>query len=189
MRTPAPEPRLIAGIALMCGATLAAGLVLQQATRRVPVWQASQALVAGSVVRAADVHVTEVAGDGATAAYIPATSPVIGAHLVRDIGAGELVPQIAIGSGEDADSVAIASERTRMPVGLHRGQRVDVWWSVGGEDGTPVRTGRVLERVGVVDVATSDLGTRSVVLGVPHAQVQSVVQAMRSGVIDIVAVP
>ena len=188
MRNVLREPRIVLGIALMCAATIAAGMFLQHASRREQVWRMSRAMAAGMELTAADVHLAEVALAGASATYVAGEVPVVGQRIARDLAAGELLPTAALGDAPAPDAVAIAPDRTRMPSDLHAGQRVDVWWTTGGERDVPARTVRVLGRVPVLSVAQEDLRGRSVVLGVPHAQVQALVFAMRSGAIDIVGV-
>mgnify|MGYP006270334363 CR=1 FL=1 len=187
MRSVLQEPRILTGIALMCIATVLGGIVMQRATQRTPVWSIDHALAAGTVLSAADVHVAEVALPD-VGPYVPAARRIVGRTLARDVAAGELLPYRAFGGRTGDDAVALQNEHLHVANNIVRGARVDVWWTVGDGQRLPMRTTRVLQRVPVLSITTSNLGGRDLVLGVPRTQVQGFVLAMRSGAIDVVGV-
>lgn len=188
MRSLIHEPRVIAGIALMLIATIAGGLLLQHSSRRITVWQLSAPLTAGSVVTSRDVHLAEVAIDGAEDLYAPASARVSGRTLSRDVVAGELLPKSAFApSVAPFDEVSIPVERMHAVSDLARGERVDVWWSDTPDQGQPVHTRRVLQHVRVAAVSDSEMaGAVAVVLAVAADDVAELVTALRSGRIDLV---
>lgn len=189
MRSLLHEPRVIGGVALMLLATLAGGLFLEHASQRVPVWRLSTALASGTVLTARDLQLSEVAMDAPTAYAQPGT-PVVGRALMRDLGAGELLPRAALAASDHSgDLVSLPVERLHAAPALRRGQRVDVWWTPHSRADTLVVSRRVLAR-GLVDgVTESEVGgSGAVVLAVAHDDVGPLVQALRSGDIDLVRV-
>lgn len=189
MRALVREPRIIAGVALMLIATLGAGLFLQHAARRTSVWQVSRSLAAGTVLAPGDVHVTEVALD-AVDAYAGARDVVLGRALARDAAAGELLATAALVAPMTAThTVSVPVDRLHAAPALRHGQRVDVWWSNRPQQDEPVRSRRVLSAVLVDGVAESEVGgAGAVVLTLPEDRVPTLVQALRSGDIDLVRV-
>lgn len=183
------DPRMIFGILLMVAASVAGALFLQRASERTAVWQVDRALTTGSVLTSADVHLAEVALEGATAVYLPASAAVVGRTLAHSVVAGELLTRAAVAAPPPTDvEVTVPGEDLHLPLALRHGQRVDVWASTKGDP--PLRVHRVLADVRVAAVAASDMhaGT-AVVLAVPAEDVKRLVVALREGAIDLVRVP
>lgn len=183
------DPRMIMGILLMVAASVAGALFLQRASERTAVWQVDRTLTMGSTLTSADVHVAEVALEGATAVYLPASASAVGRTLAHAVTAGELLTRAAVAAPPPLEvEVTVPGESLHMPVALRHGQRVDVWASSKGDP--PLRVHRVLTAVRVAAVADADLrsGT-AVVLAVPADDVKRLVVALREGALDLVRVP
>lgn len=188
MRALVHEPRIVAGIALMLLATLAGAVFLQHASQRISVWQFSNSLAAGTVIAAADVHLTEVAIDGG--AYALASDAVVGRQLVRDVTAGELLARASLRTATaDYEEVVVPAAKLHLPPDTRRGQRVAVWWSSRPDGSAPTTTARVLASARVLGTTSADVGAgQGVVLAVAPKDVQKLVLAIRSGDIDLVRV-
>lgn len=189
MQPTLPNPRVLAGIALMLVATGLGALTMQRATARVQMWQVSHDLAAGTTLAAGDVHLAEVAVDD-HGAYVAVAQRPVGRVLIRDLAAGELLPRTAIGGASPAVAlVTLPIDPLHLPAELRRGQRVDVWCTTRTEDGRIGTTERVLSRA-LVDAAPGpDASGRSgVVLAVPRDAVPPLVSALRGGELDLVAV-
>ena len=179
------EPRILLGIGLMVLGTVIGGVVMQRATARVSIWQVDHSVAAGTVLAPGDLHIAEVAGD--VAAYVDASSSIIGKTLMTPLTAGAFVPRDAFaGSAPPLDSVMVPASSLHMPDALRRGELVDVWVST--ED--PAMTVRVLKRVRVVATIAADVGGgRGVELAVPPRETAAIVSAMHRGELDLVRVP
>jgi hypothetical protein len=122
--------------------------------------------------------------------YVAADAPVPdGKILLRDLGAGELVPTSALGAPGDVDVQRVTVRADAVSTaGLDRGQRVDVYVTPGSartlaDPSESRQTTRLLQSVAVVDVLASEGGfgatTRtSVQLYVPADKVREVVEAV-----------
>lgn len=190
MRSRALEPKVLIGVALMVAATGIGALSMQQASRRVSVWQLDSALAAGTRITAADVHIAQVAMEQGVGTYATASTAVVGRVLLRDLASLELVPRAALsGTLPERDHVSLPMEAQHLPPALRRGQRVDVWLTPQAEDGAPTSSRRVLAAALVDAVNASDVSGRpGVVLAVPREQVAMLVSALRQGDIDLVGV-
>ena len=182
------DSRLLVGVLLVLVAATLGAKAVASADDRVPVWAASDDLVAGDRVEASSfTRVDVLLGDGAVP-YLSADAPVPeGSFVVRDVRAGELVPASAVGSPADVDvrRVTVRADAAST-AGLARGSRVDVFVTpkaMAGGDGTPPRTTRLIEGAGVATVSTTTGGLganamTSVQLYVPADSVQPLVEAV-----------
>jgi hypothetical protein len=191
------DVRLALGVVLVVASVVVGSRVLASADDRVPVWSAASALAAGTTLAADDLVATPVAVDD-LAAYAAASQDLVGMRLVRDLGAGELVPSSALSAGDAVDRrlVTVPVDPLHAPPTLARGELVDVY--VSPRDGASVGTGvdvlpaLVLARVLVADpgsVDTSGAGDQlGVVLDVAAADADRAVAAARGGEVDLVRV-
>lgn len=181
------DGRLLVGVVLVLLAATLGAKAVASADDRVPVYVATEDLVAGDRVTATSFTRVDVRlGEGLTT-YLAADAPAPeGSYLLRDVRAGELVPGSAVGLADEvrvqrvtvlADAVATA--------GLARGTRVDVYVTpkAGSSRDVAPETRRVLEAVGVAAVQTrgGSLGgsaTTSVQVYVPSDRVQDLVEAV-----------
>ena len=188
MRGRAIDSKVVIGIALMVFATGGGALTLQQAARRVAVWQLDHGLSAGTRIRSEDLHVAEVAIGANVGVYATVESVVVGRELTRDVAAQELLPLAALQQrAPQAERVTLPIEPMHLPPSLRRGERVDVWLTPLLLDGKPGTAQRVLARALVERVGESDVSGRpSVVVAVPHSAVAALVTALRMGSLDLV---
>jgi hypothetical protein len=193
------DPRLWVGVAIVAASVLLGARVVGAADDMVTVWAAGADLARGHRVTGADLVPARVRfdDDATSARYLSADAPVPDdAHLLRGLGAGELVPREALGpaaqSGVARVSVSLPAEQ--VPTGLGPGSRVDVWVveerASGGGRAEPV-----LEDVVVVaaPAAAESLGSvaggRQLVLGLPadeSSAVATVLAASGDGRVRVV---
>lgn len=189
--------RLAAGVALVVLSVVLGARVLASADDRVQVWSLASPLAAGTTLQADDLVAVPVALDD-IAAYVPATADVVGQVLLRDAGAGELLPAAAVGEGGAGERrlVTVPVDPLHAPPGLARGERVDVY--VTPADGAAVGSGvdvlpaLVLEGALVDDPGAADASGVTeligVVLDVSAADADRAVAAARAGDADLVRV-
>lgn len=126
------DVRLWVGLLIVAASVLVGARVLASADDTVAVWAAREDLVAGSTVAAEDVVAVRVRFRDAAQleGYLPADAAwEDGRVLLRDVGAGELVPLAATGEEPD-DTVRllpIAVDPAQVPPGVVAGSVVDVW--------------------------------------------------------------
>ena len=194
------DRRLLVGVLLLVGCVVAGSRVVAAADQRVPVWSVRHDLAAGSVVAADDLAVRLVAADAGLELYLAAAGEgPAGRRLLRPVAAGELLPVGALAAGPIAARrlVTVPVEPLHAPVGLSRGERVELWVTPRDADGAGADTPLpelVLPSAVVADVADDPdaLGSateRAVVLDVAAADAARVVAASRRGAVDLVRVP
>lgn len=187
------QPRIITGCALMVGSIAVGAMVVGGADDRVMVWAASSELASGTVVTAGDLVAVPVALDQAGRYISASESEVVGRRLTRSVGEQELVAITAVSTGGvDRRLVTVPVEPVHAPVDLAHGNRVDVYSSprdaaTSGGASRLVLTGALVSEVST-DVDTAR-GERAVVLDVDVNQAEALINAIRSGVIDLVRVP
>ncbi|MFC3687803.1 SAF domain-containing protein [Aquipuribacter hungaricus] len=130
------DPRLLVGLLLVLGATVAGGLLVAGADDTVPVLAARDTLVRGDVLGEDDLRVVRVRLDDVAASYLPAATPLAaGSVALRTVPAGELLPASAVGRLEELESRPVALDwQGPRPEGLVPGAAVDLW--VAAREGT-----------------------------------------------------
>ena len=125
------DPRLLVGVLLVLAAVVAGARVVSAADRTVPVYAAAEALTPGEPVGPAQLEVVRLRLDGGAGAgaYVSAeSSPAEGLVALRGVGAGELVPAVALGSAASLDVRPVGVPvQGALPSGLVPGALVDVW--------------------------------------------------------------
>lgn len=123
------DPRLLVGLVLVLGATVAGGLLVSSADDTVPVLSARETLVRGDVLSEADLRVVRVRLDDVGDAYLDAGSALAADSVaLRTVPAGELLPASAVGRSDELDSRPVALDwQGPRPDGLVRGAAVDLW--------------------------------------------------------------
>jgi hypothetical protein len=158
--------------------------VLGTSDDTVPVWAASDAMGAGQTINAGDLTVRRVhfADSSDASLYLDADRPLASdLRLLRDIGAGELLPRAAVGPGADVSlrQVPISVASDQVPRDVAAGTVVDVYLRPATHSGcqdAPVCSGRpVLAGVTVLDAPPVDQefgsdGGRMLVLGMSSAE-------------------
>jgi len=188
--------RLWLGISLLIASMFVGARVMASGEETVTLWRASSELALGSPLTGVEAVV--VALNGAQEPYFRGLVPPSG-MVVRPIGAGEFIPSAALSSLPPADSrvVTVPVDPLHVAIGLNAGDQVDVWSSSKdagsvGSVGSVLPPTLVLTGLTVRAVANDVVGSGGeigVVLLVPVTQVPDLVQAIRTGVIDLVKVP
>lgn len=194
-RSPWRDARLWSGIALVLVSTIGGALVLGRDDGSVQVWRATRDLAPGAMP---EVEPARIAMDGAEQAYVSADAPLAGRLLVP-VAAGALIPAAALTTAAEASAraVTVPIAAGHAPIGLAVGDRVDVWSTPtdvpDAQTASISATPRlVLASVTVQAVAADALGVGGelpIALEVDEADVAALVDAMRTGVVDLVAVP
>jgi hypothetical protein len=187
-----PDARFVIGLLFLVFSAIAGARLLADGASTVPVWTLTRDLPAGALLVASDVTQVQVREVGAP--YVPGSETVIGRRLIRDLGAGEFLPASSLHKGQQGSAtrvVTIAVDPLHMPADLRRGHRVDLW-STPEIESVLASPMLVLQGLIVMDVPSQDRSLASSVavsVEVPVDQVQIVISAVRSGLIDLVRVP
>ena len=188
------DPRLWVGIAIVAASVVLGALVLGSSDDTVPVWAAADTMAAGPVLTSGDLTVRRVrfADSGGEALYFTADEQLPAhLHLVRGVGAGELLPHAAVGSADPARlrQVPISVAADQVPTGVGKGTLVDVYLrpsAHGACRASPVCDGRpVLSGVSVLDAPAVDSefgsdGQRMLVLGMSEADARAFFRVLAS---------
>ncbi|QZY28456.1 hypothetical protein [Nocardioides coralli] len=169
------DPRLWIGVALVAVSVVAGARLLAAADDSVAVWAAADDLAAGHELTGDDLtsrRVRFVAADD-LARYLPADEALpADTHLLREVGAGELVPRTAIGAVQQTGLLALplAVEPALVPPGVEVGAVVNVYVSAAGR--CSGCAGPALADVTVAAAPARDelTGTRQLVVNVEERQ-------------------
>lgn len=185
------DARLWLGLGLMIAAMVWGASLMSGTDSTVTVWRASRDLLPGAVPA---VEPVAVALGAASGAYATADRPLDG-RMVLPVAAGSLVPIAAVGGLPDAGArrVTIPIDPLHAPIDLAAGDRVDVWaTATDGGQTAALPPALVLAGVLVVSADRESVGVGgeiAVVIEVPESQVSTAIAAIRSGVVDLAAVP
>jgi hypothetical protein len=175
--------RLWSGFALLIVAMLIGAQLLNSEDERIMVWRATSDMAVGSLPH--HIEPVWVALGGAESAYVSADVQPDG-RLQIPVLAGQLLPAGALG-GTDLEShqVTVAVEAGHAPIDLAAGHLVDVWAT-----SQEAISSRILASARVISVADDGgRGGHHVVLSVPEDSLAKIITALRTQVIDLVAVP
>lgn len=179
------DPRLWVGVAIVAVSIVAGARILGAADDSVTVWAAARDVAPGDTVREDDLVSTSVRfGDSTDLDHYLLTSAPLpdDLRLTRGLGAGELVPAAALGSGEEADTVivSLAFPHELIPTNIGAGSVIEllVIPDDNGADAKSVTSEptTVLSDVVVIDApsAADSLGSvsrgRQLVLGIPESE-------------------
>ncbi|MFN8156089.1 MAG: hypothetical protein U0R68_01615 [Candidatus Nanopelagicales bacterium] len=190
--------RLALGVALVLVAVVVGSRVVSSGGDRVAVWAVRAPLAEGTTLASDDLVAVPVAIDDLEA-YVATSTDVVGQRLVRDVGAGELLPSGAVTSSTSGARrlVTVPVDALHAPPGLARGERVDVYVTPKdgasiGSDAVTVLPSLVLARALVADPGIVDESGASnqvgVVLDVAAKDADRAVAAARAGDVDLVRV-
>jgi hypothetical protein len=196
--------RLWLGVGLLLGSMFIGARVMASGEETVTVWRATQDLAVGSGVSSSNSTIESVVvpARGLNGSYAVGPEGPSGVML-RAVGSGELIPASAVGPELEPQHriMTIPMDPLHIAVGLNSGDQVDVWSSpdqsrvsasFGSDSSEVVGASLILSNVTVLNIASDVVGTGGdigVVLAVPMDSVAILVQAVRSGVIDLVQVP
>ena len=184
------DARLWLGIALVVASVVIGAGVMSADRDTVTVLRATRDLSIGATPSGLDRVVMSRAAAGD--AYL--TQEPVGAVLQWPVRAGELVPRAALGAPLRVASrqVTVAVDPLHAPVDLQAGDHVDVWASpsISSRDAIPPRLVVADARVASVSADAVGIGGEvAVALDLGEDDVLPVVEAVRNGVVDLVAVP
>lgn len=176
------DPRLWIGIAILAASVLLGAKVLAGADDMASVWAVAAEHAEGDALTEGDLVARQVRFAAAEdrGRYLLADQALpADLHLLRGLGAGELVPRSALGpaSASGLLTVPIGLPSLAVPPAVHAGSRVDVWVTEETEGGRAVARPLLRDVVVVAAPATTDgfgaTGDRQLVLGVPQDQEES----------------
>lgn len=195
------DARLWLGVIVLIGSMFIGARVLSSGDQTVTLWRATQDLAVGSSSLALEPVTVEMGSAGnpnSYEQYVQGTASPTGT-VIRPIGQGEFLPITALVATpsipEGTRIVSIPVDPLHLATGINAGDQVDIWstldptQSVSSVASPPEK---VLANITVIQVASEVVGTGGdigVVLSVPENDIPSIVQAMRTGVIDLVKVP
>jgi hypothetical protein len=184
--------RLWLGIIFILVSVLIAQTVIASATARTLAYVVTKPIPAGSKISLTDLLLAEVVLPDSVKA-ISDKNQVVGKVAARDLFSGDLIIPEAISNKSQANLriVSVPIRAGHIPV-LESGQLVDVWVTP-STDGMalPGPAQLVISQATVYFVPTGIDPTldTAITLLITQADVQKIVQAMRDGVIDLVALP
>lgn len=186
------DPRLWLGIVFIFAAMIIGQLVISNASARVSAVTLNSNIAQGALIRESDVTSVQVSVPGVEN-LISIPSDVVGKVAATDLFAGDLVSVHSISEGfaADARNVSVPIRAGHLPQ-VSPGEKVDIWMTP-SLDGVALPGPATLIIPNAVIAAAPefiDAGMdTSVTLLISQDQVQGLVQAMRDGVIDLVAIP
>lgn len=194
------DPRLLAGVVLVVGATALGARVVAAADDTVQYWAVSDDVRAGEPVGRDDLVATRARLDGASAETYVRVDDELPDELDAlrwsdDLGAGSLVTRDAWATGDASEGHLPVSVQTGfLPADLAAGDLVDVWVGPGPGEPADVPAVRFGSGLRVVDAGqTESLGasvTRTVVLDLGSETLRGEqVAAIAAGHVTLVRVP
>lgn len=186
------DPRLWLGILFVITAMIIGQLVVSGASARVPAVTLNSNIAQGALIRESDVSSVQVAVP-ATENLISVPSEVVGKIASTDLFVGDLLSVYSVSNefSSDARSVSVPIRAGHLPQ-VSPGEKVDVWM-------TPSLDGVELPGPAKLIIANAVIANApefidagmdtSVTVQISQDQVQVLVQAMRDGLIDLVAIP
>lgn len=181
------------GVAIVAVSIIAGARILGAADDSVSVWAVARDIAPGDTVGEDDLVPTSVRfGDRADLErYLPTSATLPDdLRLTRGLGAGELVPAAALGSGEEADTVivSLAFPHELIPTNIGAGSNIELLvvpddntGDARAQEGEPTT---VLTDVVVIDApsAADSLGSvsrgRQLVLGIPDADPDALIDIL-----------
>jgi hypothetical protein len=167
--------RLITGISLFIIAILAASLIAKEANRTVYVWASATELAPGNIITQADIKATPVLLPESAKNYLSSSAQIIGTVVKSRVAVGDLIPLAAIASTLDQltlRAVPLTIESTDLPMGLTRGEVIDIYAIPTLDPRSIGEVTLLTERVSVSAVSErNNSGKASVVVSLPQSLV------------------
>lgn len=160
------SPRYILGIILICASFLSAFAITQRADRTITVWSATVDLAPGTEITSESIAPIRVRLPENAEQYLSTEAEIVGASVLRGIGASELIPSFALATELDPDlqHLPISISIDRVPSGLRPGSSVDIYTlpnqNLQSMREVPMRSKLLLSRVVIetIDDSGRDLG-------------------------------
>jgi hypothetical protein len=167
-------------------------LVISNASVRVPAVTLNSNIAQGAMIRESDVTSVQVSVPSVEN-LISVPSDVVGKVAATDLFVGDLISLHSISNGfaYDARNVSVPIRAGHLPQ-VSPGEKVDIWMTP-SLDGValPGPANLIIPNAVIAsapELIDADMDTSVTVL-ISEDQVQVLVQAMRDGVIDLVAIP
>ncbi len=186
------DPRLWLGIVFIVTAMIVGQLVISSASARVSAVALNSNIAQGALIRESDLTSVQVSVPNVEN-LISAPSDVVGKIATTDLFAGDLISVHSISNGfaSDARNVSVPIRAGHLPQ-VSPGEKVDIWMTP-SLDGVALPGPASLIIPNAVIAAAPEIidagMDTSVTVLISQDQVQVLVQAMRDGVIDLVAIP
>ena len=186
------DPRLWLGILFIVAAMIIGQLVVTSASVRVPAVALNSNIAQGALIQESDVALVQVSvPDVENLISVP--SDVVGKVATTDLFAGDLVSVHSLSNGfaSDARNVSVPIRAGHLPQ-VSPGEKVDIWMTPSLDGVALPGPASLIISNAVIAAAPEfiDAGMdTSVTVLISQDQVQVLVQAMRDGVIDLVAIP
>lgn len=175
--------RFILGIVLIVASIAGVWFVVAAARHTVPVFAAARTIVPGEALAADDLRVVDVALGQVSEAYVGGDALAEGMVATRTIESGELIPQSAVGSDEDAKTTTVVlRSAVDVPASVEAGTLVEVWAAPLVERGTYDVPRILVADATVVSVTREDAvmggGSAALEVVIPRADVAAALAAM-----------
>ncbi len=186
------DPRLWLGILFMFAAMAIGQLVVSSASARVPAVTLTSNIAQGAQIRASDVSAVQVSVP-MSENLVSIPSDVVGKIAATNLFVGDLVRVHSISDGFEPDvrAVSIPIRAGHLPQ-VSPGERVDIWMTPSLDGVALPGPAQLIIPSAVIasapEYVDSGMDT-SVTVSISQEQVQVLVQAMRDGLIDLVAIP
>lgn len=186
------DPRLWLGILFILAAMIIGQFVISSASARVSAVTLNSNIAQGSLIRESDVTAVQVSVPNVEN-LISLPSDVVGKVATADLFAGDLISVHSISNGfaSDARNVSVPIRAGHLPQ-VSPGEKVDIWMTPSLDGVALPGPASLIIPNAVIAAAPEfiDAGMdTSVTVLISQEQVQVLVQAMRDGVIDLVAIP
>ena len=186
------DPRLWLGILFIVAAMIIGQLVVTSASVRVPAVALNSNIAQGALIQESDVALVQVSVPNVEN-LISVPSDVVGKVATTDLFAGDLVSVHSLSNGfaSDARNVSVPIRAGHLPQ-VSPGEKVDIWMTPSLDGVALPGPASLIISNAVIAAAPEfiDAGMdTSVTVLISQDQVQVLVQAMRDGVIDLVAIP
>ena len=159
--------RFATGLALLFLALGAGSLIAKEANRTVYVWASATELAPGNIISADDLQQVSVLLPESAKSYISATAQVVGAVVTHRIGVGELLPVSAISlepNSLDQRAVPLTLELTDIPIGLSRGEVIDLYAVPNLTQKSITEPALIIEQITVAAVSDKNNSGKAVVV-------------------------
>jgi hypothetical protein len=186
------DPRLWLGIFFIIAAMVTGQLVVSKASARVPAITLTSNIAKGSLIQESDISLAQVSVP-VTETLVTVPSEVVGKIANTDLFVGDLISVHSISNSYASDlrTVSVPIRAGHLPQ-VGSGQKVDVWMTPSLDGVALPGPARLIIPNAVIAQAPDfvDAGMdASVTILVSQDDVQPLVQAMRDGLIDLVAIP
>lgn len=155
------------GLTLLILALGAGSLIAKEANRTVYVWASATELAPGNIISADDLQQVSVLLPESAKSYISATAQVVGAVVTHRIGVGELLPVSAISlepNSLDQRAVPLTLELTDIPIGLTRGEVIDLYAVPNLTQKSITEPALIIEQITVAAVSDKNNSGKAVVV-------------------------